>query len=137
MPLYDFRCEAGCGYYADMYIPLKQFNKAVCPKCKGTITTVIGTVPTIGPLPSKPLKVHQVGREFTSNAEFKQYQRDNPGCEILSADSAAWRKHTDMVREKAEATAKRRGYRDLEQQRAERKVEKAKQDGRLDKKVFV
>jgi putative FmdB family regulatory protein len=137
MPLYDFRCDGDCGYFEDMFIPLAEKDAAVCPDCGGSITTRIGAVVTVGPMPSKPLRVKQVGREFTSNSEYKQYQRANPDCAIISAGSSEWQKHRDSAREKAERMAKKRGYRDLAQQHERRRVEKAKEKGLVDKKVFV
>ena len=137
MPLYDFKCDGTCGYFEDMFIPLAKKDEAVCPDCGGSITTRISAVITIGPMPSKPLKVKQIGREFTSNSEYKQYQRENPDSAILSAGSSEWRNHVDRAREKAEKTARRRGYRDLAQQHERRRAEKAKERGLVDKKVFV
>ena len=64
MPLYDFRCNSGCGYYNDMFIPLADVDKAVCPDCQGGITIRIGAVMTIGPMPSKPLTKSLVSTLF-------------------------------------------------------------------------
>ena len=137
MPLYDFKCDKTCGYFEDMFIPLAEKDAARCPDCGSTITVRIGAVITIGPMPSKPLKVSQIGREFTSNSEYKQYQRENPDCAILSAGSTEWQNHVDMAREKAEKTARRKGYRDLAQQHEKRRHEKARKAGKIDGKVFV
>ena len=137
MPMYDFRCDGGCGYYTDMYIPLAEVDKAVCPDCHSSITIRIGAVMTVGPMPSKPLKVDQIGRSFESASELREYKKQNPGWDMMSADSTSWRSHVDDCRERAERMAKRRGYRDLAQQKEKRKVEKAKQRGEIDNKVFV
>tara|TARA_Y100001972_G_C7641605_1_gene322396 strand:+ start:530 stop:943 length:414 start_codon:yes stop_codon:yes gene_type:complete len=137
MPLYDFRCKGECGYYTDMFIPLAEVDNAVCPDCQGEISIRIGAVMTIGPMPSKPLKISHVGRSFESASEYRDYQRNNPDCAILEANSTEWRKHVDVAREKAEKTAKRRGYRDLADQREKRGLERKKQRGEVDAKVFV
>jgi putative FmdB family regulatory protein len=137
MPLYDFRCAGSCGYFEDMFIPLAKKDDAVCPECKGAIIIRIGAVMTVGPMPSKPLRIEQIGRSFESASEVREYKKQNPGWEIESADSASWRKHVDDTRERAERVAKRRGYRDLAQQHEKRKKEKAKQRGEIDNKVFV
>jgi len=137
MPLYDFRCNGGCGYFADMFIPLADIDNAVCPECQAGITIRIGAVMTIGPMPSKPLKISQVGRSFESASEYRDYQRQNPDCAIIDAGSSEWRKHVDTAREKAEKTAKRRGYRDLNDQHQKRGLERRKERGEVDVKVYV
>lgn len=137
MPVYDFKCPKGCGYYQDIYVPLSEHGSTTCPDCSAVMETVIGPVATIGPMPSKPLVVAQVGRSFESDREWKKYQRDNPDCAIVSADSNAWRDHRDKAYAKAEATARKQGYNDLEHKRAVRKKDKAKRSGRLDKNIYV
>tara|TARA_R100001510_G_C7636582_1_gene194672 strand:+ start:56 stop:472 length:417 start_codon:yes stop_codon:yes gene_type:complete len=137
MPIYDFKCPDGCGYFNDIFVPLAQHGKTTCPECSAVLETVISEVALIGPMPSKPLVVKQVGKTFENGADWREYQRKNPDCEILSADSAAWRKHRDAAAEKAEATARRMGYRDLEDKKKRRKKEKAKQSGKLDKNIYV
>lgn len=137
MPVYDFKCPDGCGYYSDIYVPLSEHGTTTCPDCNKVMETVIGPVVTIGPMPSKPLVVKQVGRSFESDREWKAYQRDNPDCAIVSADSNAWREHRDTAYAKAEATARKQGYNDLEHKHTTRKKEKAKKAGRLDKNIYV
>lgn len=137
MPFYDFKCPDGCGYFNDIFVPLAEHGKTTCPECQGLLTTVIGDVATIGPMPSKPLVVNQIGRSFDNGADWRQYQNENPGFEILSADSSAWEKHKTKVREKVEATARRQGFRDLEDRRQQKKKDKAKRDGKVDKKVYI
>tara|TARA_R110000824_G_scaffold44478_1_gene129405 strand:- start:9509 stop:9898 length:390 start_codon:yes stop_codon:yes gene_type:complete len=121
MPFYDFKCPDGCGYFHDVFVPLKNHGKQDCPSCGSSLTTVIGTIHTIGPMPSKPLVVKQIGREFESRAEFNQYQRENPGFEVLSANSSKWKQHKDLARERVEARAKKMGFRDHEERVAHRK----------------
>ena len=137
MPVYDFKCPDGCGYFHDIYVPLSEHGTTTCPECSAVMTTVISEVALVGPMPSKPLVVEQVGRTFESGAEWRQYQRENPDCEILSSDSTAWRKHRDKVAEKAEARARKGGSRDLADKKARRKKERDKLAGKVDKKIYV
>jgi len=137
MPMYDFKCPDGCGYFNDVFVPLAQHGKTTCPECAALMTTVISDVALIGPMPSKPLVVGQVGRTFESGSEWREYQRNNPDCQILSSDSTAWRKHRDMAAEKAESRARKAGYRDLEDKKTRRRKEKDKLAGRVDKKIYV
>ena len=137
MPVYDFKCPAGCGYFNDIYVPLSEHGKTKCSDCGAVLETVISEVALIGPMPSKPLVVKQIGRSFESESEWKKYQRDNPDSAIVSADSEQWRKHRDAVREKDDARSRKMGYRDFEDRKRQRKKEKAKESGKLDKKIFV
>ena len=137
MPMYDFKCVGDCGYFEDMFVLLADRDDVVCPECAGPLSTVIRAVPVIGPMPSKPLVVKQVGRTFESNAEWRKYQADNPGCQIQSADSKSWQDHVDAVRNKVEATSKKMGYRDFKHRSESTKTEKLKKAGKLDKKIYV
>jgi putative FmdB family regulatory protein len=137
MPLYDFKCPDGCGYFHDIFVPLSQQDKTTCPECKAVLTTIIRAVMTIGPMPSKPLVLDQVGRRFESVTEYRDYKRENADWDFLSPKSKAWQDHKDMAREKAEACAKRGGYIDLEDKRTRRKKDNAKKAGKLDKKIYV
>jgi hypothetical protein len=125
MPVYDMKCLGDCGYFADIVCTVEDLPKIICPSCKGRMRVVISAVPTIGPMPSKPLVVNHIGRTFHSNGEWNQYQRQNPDVEIVSASSGSWREHVDFVRGKAEGRAKREGYRDLADKRTQRKKAKA------------
>ena len=137
MPFYDFKCPDGHGYFHDVFVPLEKHGTTTGPECELLLETVISEVALIGPMPSKPLVLEQAGRSFESASEYKQYQRENPGWDFLSPDSKAWKDHKDMARGKAEARAKREGYRDLDDKKAKRKKEKAKRSGKLDKKIQV
>lgn len=137
MPLYDFKCTEGCGYFEDMFVLLADRDKVVCPSCAGPLSTVIRGVPVIGPMISKPMVVKQIGRSFESAGEWRDYQRKNPDCQVLSAGSTEWKKHRDSVKEKVEATSRKMGYRDFEHRSAHRKKEKRKKSGKLDKKICI
>lgn len=137
MPMYDFKCPDGCGYFHDIFVPLAQHGKTTCPECGVLMSTVISEVALIGPMPSKPLVVKQVGKTFESGAEWREYQRKNPDCQIVSADSSEWRNHRDKVAAKADARARKMGFRDFEDRKNQRKKDKAKRDGKVDKQIYV
>ena len=119
MPFYDIGCNDCEEDFADVYASLESEPK--CPVCKKEGRIKIHPVATIGPMPSKPLVVKQIGREFESRAEFNQYQRENPGFEVLSANSSKWKQHKDLARERVETRAKKMGFRDHEERVAHRK----------------
>lgn len=117
MPLYDVRCTDGCGYFNDIFAVLAEANKISCPSCGKPVVRLIRPVATVGPMPSKPLRVDQIGRTFESNEELRDYQRKNGDVEILSSSSNKWQKHKDTARNKAEKRAKQQGFRDLDDKR--------------------
>ena len=137
MPFYDFKCPEGCGYFNDVFVPLAEHGKTQCSDCGAVLQTVISEVALIGPMPSTPLVVKQIGKSFESESAWKKYQRENPDSAIVSADSQQWRKHRDAVKEKADARSRKMGYRDFEHRKTERKKDKAKRSGKLDKKIYV
>ena len=117
MPLYDVRCVSGCGYFNDVFVLLKDADKIICPSCSKPVVRLVRPVATVGPMPSKPLRVDQIGRTFESNSELKEYQRQNGDVEILSSTSNKWQQHKDTARTKAEKRAKSQGFRDLDDKR--------------------
>ena len=122
MPIYDIACDSSqeCGYFEDVVISLADLDDAVCPSCAGPIRRLLRPVRTIGPMPSKPLTIKQIGRSFESAGELRKYQKDNPDVQLLSPDSKKWRDKVSRVREKANNCAKNQGYRDLEDKQAKR-----------------
>jgi|TARA_R110001592_G_scaffold108679_1_gene303534 putative FmdB family regulatory protein len=137
MPFYDFKCPDGCGYFEDIFVPLAEHGKTTCPECSSLLTTVISEVALVGPMPSKPIVIKQVGKSFETGSAYRQYQRENPGFEVVSENSSTWQKHHHKAREKAEAKARKQGYRDFEAKQVHRKKEKAKRTGKVDKKIFI
>jgi hypothetical protein len=117
MPLYDVRCTRGCGYFNDVFCLLADVDQMICPECSAPVVRLISPVRTIGPTFSNPMTVNQIGRTFTSKSDWDAYQRDNPGTEVLSANSKAWQDHVDAVRNKADRKAKTLGYRDRQDMR--------------------
>mgnify|MGYP003627445083 CR=1 FL=1 len=118
MPLYDVRCTDSCGYFNDVFVLLADIDKIICPSCSKPVVRLVRPVATIGPMPSKPLRVDQIGRSFESASDWRDYQQKNGDVEILSATGNKWRAHKDIVRTKAESKAKAQGFRDLEDKRS-------------------
>lgn len=122
MPVYDIACDSAqeCGHFEDVVISLRDLDTAGCPACGGPIRRLPRPVRTVGPMPSNPLTIKQIGRSFESAGELRQYQKENPDVQILSPDSKKWRDKVSGVREKANQRAKNQGYRDLEDKQAKR-----------------
>ena len=128
MPLYEGECD--CGWHGEDIIPLATYSEVgiTCPNCGCRARTIIYPVPTIGPMPSKPIVSQQLNREFTSVSELREYERQNPGSKIISADSEYWRQHVDTVQEKSEQKAKVLGFRDADERKEHlRKEQKTRQ----------
>lgn len=125
MPFYDYKCEICGEIEEEVFMSITQHDEPhYCEMCGAVMRTIIQPVPTVGPMPSKPLDLStQTGRVFHSNAELREWQRET-GKELVSADSLSWKRERERIREGAERSAKRAGYDDLEHRRRERKKEK-------------
>ena len=127
MPLYDIKCLICEQRTDDIFFKLN--DPIICPTCGEGARTIIGPVLTIGPMPSKPLKMESIGREFTSNSELRAYKEANPDLAFHSKDDSSWRNHVDMARNKTERKAKLQGFNDRADKKAYlRKERKKKQE---------
>tara|TARA_R100001530_G_C4222919_1_gene130472 strand:- start:38 stop:430 length:393 start_codon:yes stop_codon:yes gene_type:complete len=127
MPLYDIKCLSCEQRTNDIFFRLN--DTIICPTCGEGARTIIGPVLTIGPMPSKPLKMESIGREFTSNSELRAYKEANPDLAFHSKDDTSWRNHVDMARNKTERKAKLQGFSDRADKKAYlRKERKKKQE---------
>jgi len=114
MPVYAAQCEE-CGWEEDdFFVPLQDYDVlgVRCPECGEWAKRIILPVATIGPMPSKPLVVDQVGRTFDSSKQLREYMDQNPNAKVLSKNDSEWKAHKDWARNKCEARAKARGYDD-------------------------
>jgi putative FmdB family regulatory protein len=113
MPLYDATCAA-CGFGGEVWVALADYDArgVRCPDCGEWARRVIHPVPTVGPMPSKPIRVAG-GPEFTSKGAFEQWrQTDGQGAQPLSSTEIAELKY--RAEHRANAEARRNGYRDLD-----------------------
>lgn len=125
MPLYQGKCPE-CESQFEDFLKLKHYENSGlhCPDCGHAAQTVIQAVMTIGPMPSKPLEMRQIGQSFTSNGQIRRYKERHPDRVFVDKDSSAWRNHYDSVRNLCEDGAKTEGFRDLDHKKRERKREK-------------
>jgi hypothetical protein len=68
-------------------------------------------------MPSKPLQLDQIGRSFTSNSELRDYKQTHPEAVFLHKEDREWDEHYTDVRNRAENTVKKMGFRDVEDYR--------------------
>ncbi|HIA01712.1 MAG TPA: hypothetical protein EYN66_07345 [Myxococcales bacterium] len=133
MRTFDLRCH-NCG---DIYdVPLDAPTgriKAIsadewtpkCPDCGDPVSIIIPAVLTVGPLESKPIDLMKsVGRKFTTNSEWREYQKKNPNSRPVSITDQSWKDHYSDVRELAETRAQKQGYRGYYDKCERRKKEK-------------
>tara|TARA_R100000306_G_C4309418_1_gene109354 strand:- start:190 stop:618 length:429 start_codon:yes stop_codon:yes gene_type:complete len=127
MPLYEGECNSGCGRFEDVLTVQEYTDKGlICPECSGKARTVLFAAPTVGPMPSKPLVIEQIGRTFSSRTEERRYFEQNPGRTVVAPNDAAFINHRDKAREKAESKAKLLGFRDHDDRTKRTKAEIAK-----------
>ena len=126
MPIYDIECPV-CGVSEDVFISLKDYTPdgPPCPECGGRARRIVAPVMTVGPMPSKPFTVKQIGRAFESQGELRRYMAENPGTNFVDKSDASYRAHYDKAHEKADAASKRAGYNDNQDRKTQRRREKA------------
>ena len=123
MPLYYVDCPK-CGLVEDMYVPLKDHRSATCGSCESKVKVLIRPVLTAGPLPSKPLKLGGADITLTSSSQLREYKKKNPKAMFLNKNDKVWKDHYDEVRNKVEASAKKRGFRDRQAEKEYKKKQK-------------
>ena len=113
MPLYEGECREGCGRFEDiMKVREYEVEGLICPECGEKARTVLSATPTVGPMPSKPRVIEQIGKSFSSRAEERAYFKANPGRVVVGKGDSAFTKHHDWAHEKADTAARRLGYND-------------------------
>tara|TARA_R100000700_G_C3162831_1_gene138522 strand:+ start:1034 stop:1459 length:426 start_codon:yes stop_codon:yes gene_type:complete len=111
-----------------------------CPVCNEKATTIIRKAPAvIGPLPSKQLSIDQIGRSFSSPEEQRAYFNHRKDRVIVGKDDSAWINHRDSVRNQADRTARKQGFRDHEDRKTRLKKDKTHREAisRGEKKIQV
>lgn len=125
MPIYDLECEPCQRFLVDVFFTLSE--TPTCSYCDTPARVIISPIRTVGPMPSKPLQLNQIGRSFTSNSELREYKQTHPEATFLHKEDREWQEHYTEVRDKAENTVKRMGYRDVDDYRNKAKVHQKKQ----------
>lgn len=124
MPRYDYRCD-NCHAEEERLLTLAEHElMQECHGCGAAMRTVIAAVRTIGPMPSKPVRLGGADVDVHSNEEMRQYQAANPNARVVDKDDSWMRKHRDESRERAEGLARRQGFRDWAQRNETMKREK-------------
>lgn len=126
MPLYEGECRKGCGRF-EVVLKLAEYleKRLVCPECGEGGRTVIAPNLTVGPMPSKPQVIDQIGQTFTSRAEERRYFAAHPGRMVVAPNDSAFINHRDQARSKADAKAKQIGYRDHDDRTQKQKADHA------------
>tara|TARA_R110002020_G_scaffold366621_5_gene578646 strand:+ start:293 stop:727 length:435 start_codon:yes stop_codon:yes gene_type:complete len=140
MPTYSGRCDEH-GEFEDL-MKIKDYIRAgglTCPICEKRATTIINAVPTIGAMPSKPLRVDQIGQTFHSEAEKRAYFKRHPDRVFVDPNDSSFTKHRDLAAEKAELAAKKLGYNDHEDRKTteKKRQRKLRQIKHGDRKIQV
>ena len=117
MPLYDLQCLGDCGVQEDVFLNLFEADNPLCPECGSKATLLVAPVRTVGPMTSKPLVMNQLGRTFETPAQLREYKKKNPDAHFYQPNDSTWVRYKDRIRENAERKAKKKGFRDLEDQK--------------------
>jgi hypothetical protein len=70
MPLFEFECVA-CDFFAEEYFTL------ACPYCDKDLVKKASGLTLVGPTPTNPVVVSDIGRTFTSPAQMAAYEAEH------------------------------------------------------------
>ena len=124
MPIYEIFCEK-CGP-GEEYAKVADRDNIRCPDCQREVERILSPVTAVGVIWDKCLEVPSIGRTFRSNAEVRQYEKENPGIALMTKDSPEMQKKRDVSRERVEKHARRAGYIDRDDMRRRVRAEKKK-----------
>lgn len=124
MPLYVARCPEHGEFETFLSLAEREKTGLLCIECAQESRVVIQPVRTIGPMPSKPLVIDQIGRSFTSQSEMRQYFKKHPDRRIVENNSQDFINHRDSARAKADKKAKQLGFNDVEDRKTRVKADR-------------
>jgi|TARA_R110002012_G_scaffold48073_3_gene125605 putative FmdB family regulatory protein len=141
MPTYNGRCDS-CGEFEDLMKASEYLKQGglFCPTCKKSATTLIRKAPAIiGPMPSRTMDIDQIGQNFSSPQEKRAYFNRRKDRMIVSKNDPTWTNHYDSVRNGADQTARKQGFRDHEDRQNTVRKENSRRQAiaRGDKKIQV
>lgn len=100
-----------------------------CPHCDHPVTIIVPPVLTVGPTESRPINLEsQIGRNITSNKEWRDYQQKNPNARAVSVTDQAWKDQYNSARDLAETRAQKQGYSSFHDKGEQLKKEKIASD---------
>lgn len=118
MPVYHYRCD-DCEHDEEEYLSVQDHDRGLwCKWCGESMHTVPYATPTVGPMPSKPLKIGGADVSLHSKEELRAYQKANPNEHIMSKHDNRLKEHKWRARERAEKQAVKQGWRDLDHRKS-------------------
>lgn len=126
MPLYDARCpDHG---RQEIFQVLAHFEDGLfCPLCDKEMLRIVSPVAQSGPSEDRPLRINQIGKSFTTQGQVKEYLKENPDCEMVSAKSKSWKDLKHAAREGADEQYRQQGYKDKDDYRQNIRKDMAEQ----------
>lgn len=125
MPLYVAECPEHGEFETILTVSQLEKDGVRCEDCQKASRIILQPVATIGPMPSKPVKIDQIGQSFTSRSEMRRYFDAHPGRCVVENNSQQFINHRDAARGKAEKKAKALGFNDLEDRKVQVKADRA------------
>ena len=118
VPSYDYYCP-DCGYETELVHRISQCDEVhSCDSCGSSMARRPRSGGLVGPMPTKPVRVGGLDREFTRMEDLRTYERENPDVKVMSRGDSWFRNHMDDVRSRREAAAKKLGYNDLDHKKS-------------------
>lgn len=125
MPMYEAVCEV-CGVVEELFPrPLPSEQTAIeCPECGSEARRIMSQTEVIGITHSKPFVAGKTGEVFETNAQARQYFKENPGARVREWDSAWGRNYKEKYQWKADQKAQKLGFKDARHRSQELKKQR-------------
>ena len=124
MPFYTQIC-ADCGTTEDVMRSVSQYK--VCAFCGKNCEVKLAATPTIGIVWSNIETNSQIGQRWETNAQKKAWFEKHPNARPMEVGSQEEKTFRNNLRDQADQTAKKRGYRDVAHYRKSAKKRIAEQ----------
>ena len=121
MPWYTQVCPE-CGVRDD--VPRKVEEYKVCAECGGPCEVRISPNLTVGIVWSNQETNSQLGTRWETNAQKRAWMKAHPNAVEMSKGDSDEKAFHQTIRNKAEASVQKKGYRDLEHYRSTTKKDK-------------
>jgi putative FmdB family regulatory protein len=110
VPNYNYRCETCEADTLNVFRSLAEKDTRACPQCGNHTYTIISPVVSVGAQFSKPIVIGGLNRAFATNAEYRQWERENPDTHIVSTSSSDWERIKYNANNNAENVVQKWGF---------------------------
>jgi hypothetical protein len=110
MPFYTQICD-DCGTLEDVLRSVSEYK--ICAACGKDCKIKIAPIPTLGIVFSNAETNSQIGQRWETNAQKRAWFEKHPNARPMEVGSPEEKSFRNDLRDKADQTAKKKGYKDV------------------------